>query len=97
MIKKILFSLFSFISLFDFASADCITGYACSINSIKIQNQFLEEKFLLELKEHFDFNINEDFFLGNINDNVQYKDFFPFSMMFLEFNQGDILMFTENL
>ena len=63
----------------NYSFADCITGYACSIESLQAKNLYLEKMFIDELNEYFKTEINEDFMLGNIKKDLKYKDFFPFS------------------
>ena len=65
----------------NYSFADCITGYACSIESLQAQNMQLEKQFLKELNEYFKLSINEDFMLGNNTQNLKYKDFFPFTII----------------
>ena len=65
----------------NYSYADCITGYACSIESLQSQNMKLEEQFLKELNDYFELKINEDFMLGNVQSDLKYRDFFPFSII----------------
>ena len=63
----------------NYSFADCITGYACSLDSIQAKNIQLEEQFLKELNKYFELSINEDFMLGKADEKTHYKDFFPFT------------------
>ena len=76
----ILFLLFGIIGS-NYSFADCVTGYACSIEALQAKNFDLERKFIQELNNYYDLKINEDFMLGNIDKDFKYKDFFPFTLI----------------
>ena len=65
----------------NYSFADCETGYACSINFLNADNIRKETEFLKELNNYFKLDINEDFMLGKITNDFDYKDMFPFSIM----------------
>ena len=78
--------LYAFFLLFsvlgsNYSFADCVTGYACSIEGLQAKNFQLEEQFIKELNEYFELNINEDFMLGKTDKEIEYKDFFPFTII----------------
>lgn len=80
--KKIFFTTLSLIFFTaNYSFSDCETGYACSIDFLNNQNTHSEIQFLEKLNDYFELHINEDFMLGKITDDFEYKDFFPFSIM----------------
>lgn len=90
--KKILFILAAYVFLISgYALADCVTGYACSIDELRNkaleqvsrQDYALKNEQLKELNDYFELKINEDYMLKKPLKNLQYRDLFPFSAAFI--------------
>jgi len=71
----LIMSVFSSIA----ASADCVTGYACPINELKIQETKQKESFNAEADKYSKPEISEDFMPVSLND-AEYKNLFPFTL-----------------
>ena len=80
--KKI-FQILCFLFIFCFCnvsvSADCLTGYACSIQDIEKIQEERNIEFLDDIDNYFSKEINEDIFFGKISPSIFYNDLFIFN------------------
>lgn len=61
------------------SSANCYTGFACSIASIENEAQKQFDAFSQKLDKYFSKKINEDFFFSKKPSEVIYNDLFIFN------------------
>ena len=59
--------------------ADCLTGFACSIEDIEKLQAEQNEVFIKSINYYFSKNINEDIFLRKISSQIIYNDLFIFN------------------
>jgi hypothetical protein len=77
LVKSILILLAFNIGLSAYSS--CTTGFACSINDLKAQEQKQELEYISKLNEYFDITLNENVFFNQHLQTVTYRDLFTFN------------------
>ena len=78
----IVYSIFAVLFLSSTPSfADCVTGYACSIEQLKSDNE-IDNK----LNEYYQDKFDDISIFPNTSKDLKYNDFFPFTFVLNSYN-----------